>query len=106
MVLRNAIFEVEEIEQPALIDLLPTHHDLPPAAENRRQTESRFADHHEGFFNSIDPKQTATAAQFQLAPEAADDSGEFAVSPTTGWAAFRHAWRARPAMLVTLGARP
>jgi hypothetical protein len=30
------------------------------------------------------PKRTATAAQFQLAPEAADDAGEFAVSPTTG----------------------
>jgi hypothetical protein len=37
---------------------LPTHHDLPPAAENRRQTESRFADHHEGFFNSIGPSRT------------------------------------------------
>jgi hypothetical protein len=27
------------------------------AAENRRQTESQFADHHEGFFNSIGQKQ-------------------------------------------------
>src|SRR5260370_37174132 len=31
MALRNAPFEVEEIEQLALIDRLPTHHDPPPS---------------------------------------------------------------------------
>jgi hypothetical protein len=36
-----------------------------------------------------------------VALEAADDAGQFAGSPTTRKAAFRHAWRARPAMLVT-----
>jgi hypothetical protein len=36
----NAPFEVEEIEQLALIDRLPTHHDPLPVAESLKQTES------------------------------------------------------------------
>jgi hypothetical protein len=36
----NAPFEVEEIEQLALIDRLPTHHDRLPVAESLKQTES------------------------------------------------------------------
>jgi hypothetical protein len=44
MVRRNPPFEVEQIEQLALIDLLPTHHDPPPSLKPVRQTESRFAD--------------------------------------------------------------
>jgi len=35
MALRNAPFEVEEIEQLALIDRLPTHHDLPPSLHHQ-----------------------------------------------------------------------
>jgi hypothetical protein len=35
-----ALFEVEEIEQLALIDRLPTHHDPPPPPKAFNETES------------------------------------------------------------------
>src|SRR5262249_12251711 len=58
MVRRNTTFEVEEIEQLALIGLLSTHHDPPPS-----QTMSRRRNHDSPlitsiFFNGIDPKRT------------------------------------------------
>src|SRR5215469_8475778 len=37
MVRRNATFEVEEIEQLALVDLLLTHHDPPPPRTSGRR---------------------------------------------------------------------
>jgi hypothetical protein len=40
MTLRNAFFEVEEIEQLALIDRLPTHHHPASVPEDLKQTES------------------------------------------------------------------
>jgi hypothetical protein len=40
MTLRNAPLEVEEVEQLALIDRLPTHHDPASAAESLNGTES------------------------------------------------------------------
>jgi hypothetical protein len=46
----NAPPKVEQIEQLALIACLSTHHGKPP--------ECLFADIHEHFFNSIDPKRT------------------------------------------------
>jgi hypothetical protein len=52
---RNAAFEVEEIEQLALIDRLPTHHDSPPPlkASTKRNHDSPIIT--SDFFNSIDP---------------------------------------------------
>ena len=40
MTLRNASFEVEKIEQLALIDRLPTHHHPASVPEDLKQTES------------------------------------------------------------------
>jgi hypothetical protein len=53
---RNAPFKVEEIEQLALIDRLPTHHDSPPPlkASTKRNHDSPIIT--SDFFNSIDPK--------------------------------------------------
>ena len=70
MACRNAPFEVEVIEQLALIDRLPTHHDPPPSpkASRRRNHDSpiRTTD----FFNSIGQKRTwcppRVAAAFSL----------------------------------------
>src|SRR5260221_5793491 len=56
MARRNAPFEVEQIEQLALIARLPTHHGKPPPLMSQA-TESLFAENHEHFFNSIDPEQ-------------------------------------------------
>src|SRR5260370_3434115 len=52
MARRNAPFEVEQIEQLALIARLPTHHGKPPPLMSQA-TESLFAENHEHFFNSI-----------------------------------------------------
>src|SRR6266511_2849708 len=52
MACRNALFQVEQIEQLALIAPLPAHHDPPPVVDRIRQTESRVARNHEPFFNS------------------------------------------------------
>src|SRR5262249_26516788 len=57
MVRRNTTFEVEEIEQLALIGLLSTHHDPPPS-----QTMSRRRNHDSPlitsiFFNGIGQKR-------------------------------------------------
>jgi len=49
---RNAPFEVEQIEQLALIARLPTHHGKPPSLMSQA-TESLFAENNEHFFNSI-----------------------------------------------------
>src|SRR5215831_18132083 len=53
MVPRNTTFEVEQIEQLALIDVLPTHHDLPPLlrASGRRNHDSPVTTR--DFFNRI-----------------------------------------------------
>jgi hypothetical protein len=40
MARRNAAFEVEKIEQLALIDRLPTHHDPSPSPKVFNETES------------------------------------------------------------------
>jgi hypothetical protein len=53
MIRWNLFFEVEKVEQLALIDRLATHHDRPPIAESFRKTESRFVDINEAFFNRI-----------------------------------------------------
>jgi putative ABC transport system substrate-binding protein len=53
MACRNALFQVEQIEQLALIAPLPAHHDPPPVVDRIRQTESRVARNHAPFFNSI-----------------------------------------------------
>jgi hypothetical protein len=58
MAIRNSIFQVEKIEQLALIDCLPPHHDPPPPLTESSESESWFAGTHEHFFNSIDPKRT------------------------------------------------
>jgi hypothetical protein len=53
MVLRNALLEVEQIEQLALIDRLPTHHDPPPPLKpsTKRNHDSPVIT--SDFFNSI-----------------------------------------------------
>jgi hypothetical protein len=53
MAIRNSIFQVEKIEQLALIDCLPPHHDPPPPLTESSESESWFAGTHEHFFNSI-----------------------------------------------------
>jgi hypothetical protein len=53
---RNALLEVERVEQPTLIAGLPPHHDPPP--DSPKPTESQLVEYHEPFFNSIDPKRT------------------------------------------------
>jgi hypothetical protein len=50
---RNALFEVEQIEQLALVARLPAHHGKPPSLAAFQPTESLFAENHEPFFNSI-----------------------------------------------------
>jgi hypothetical protein len=54
--LRNAPFEVEQIEKLALIALLPPHHGPPPMQNASESAESPFVNLHKPFFNSIDPK--------------------------------------------------
>ena len=55
--LRNALFEIEQVEQLALITCLPPHHARSPSP-TLQVTESRFADDHEPFFNSIGQNAT------------------------------------------------
>src|SRR5207245_4534338 len=50
--LRNALFEVERVEQPTRIARLPSHH-YPSPRKNPEMTESQLDDDHEPFFNSI-----------------------------------------------------
>jgi hypothetical protein len=61
MVRRDTTFEVEEIEQLALIDLLPTHHDpLPlPRTSGRRNHNSPITAR--DFFNSIGHNRKGSA---------------------------------------------
>jgi hypothetical protein len=54
---RNAIFQVKQIEKLALIPRLPAHHRQTPSSK-RKTTESRFANNHDAFFNTIDPFRT------------------------------------------------
>jgi hypothetical protein len=56
MTRRNATFEVEQVEQLALIACLNDPSWQTSAAKNLTQTESRFAEKHETFFNTIGPK--------------------------------------------------
>jgi hypothetical protein len=58
MARRNALFEVEQVEQLALIPRLPAHH-RKLRRRKPKQTESLFAENHEPFFNTIDPEQTS-----------------------------------------------
>jgi hypothetical protein len=53
MVRGNAPFEIEQVEQLALIDGLPTHHDPPPfpTTSQRRNHDSPMIT--SAFFNSI-----------------------------------------------------
>jgi hypothetical protein len=64
MALRDALLEVEEIEQLALIDRLPTHHDPPPPlkASTKRNHDSPIIT--SDFFNTIDPQQTFRRSRF------------------------------------------
>src|SRR5262249_38606903 len=62
MAIRNSIFQIEKIEQLALIDRLPPHHDPPPPLTESSGSESWFAGTHEPFFNSIGHKQTKRPA--------------------------------------------
>jgi hypothetical protein len=50
---RNTLFEVEQIEQLALVARLPAHHGKPPSLAAFQPTESLFAENHEPFFNTI-----------------------------------------------------
>ena len=59
MVCWNAIFEIEQIEELPLIVCLPTHHDQPPLLNESSERESRHADNHDPFFNSIGQKRTS-----------------------------------------------
>src|SRR4029077_12126664 len=61
MAFRDALLEVEEIEQLALIDRLPPHHDPPPPlkASTKRNHDSPIIT--SDFFNSIDPKRASRA---------------------------------------------
>src|SRR5262245_30071021 len=54
MARRNALFQVEQVEQLALIARLPPHHRPSPRRQSEL-TESQFTDDHESFFNTIDP---------------------------------------------------
>src|ERR1700722_17453581 len=58
MAFRDALLEVEEIEQLALIDRLPTHHDPPPPlkASTKRNHDSPIIS--SDFFNTIDLERT------------------------------------------------
>jgi len=62
MARRNTPFEVEQVKQLALIAGLPTHHDEPPPLDSLKPTESRFAENHEPFFNTIGPISEAECA--------------------------------------------
>src|SRR5262244_2462830 len=53
VVRRNARFEVEQIEQLALIDRLPTHHDPPPSPTTSRRRNHDSPMITSDFFNSI-----------------------------------------------------
>jgi hypothetical protein len=60
MAFRDTLLEVEEVEQLALIDRLPTHHDpSPPKASTRRNHDSPAITN--DFFNSIGQHKTCTA---------------------------------------------
>src|SRR5262249_2544101 len=67
MVRWDARFEVEQIEQLALIDRLPTHHDPPPppSTSARRNHDSPAASR--DCFNSIDPQPTSAGSDFRSA---------------------------------------
>src|SRR5262249_31134527 len=52
MVPRNTTFEVEEIEQLALIDILPTHHDPPPLPRTSGRRNHDSSTTTSDFFNT------------------------------------------------------
>ena len=58
MIRWNLFFEVEKVEQLALIDRLATHHDRPPSLKASGKRNASFVDIHEAFFNRIDPKRS------------------------------------------------
>src|SRR5262249_9389196 len=57
MVPRNTTFEVEEIEQLALIDILPAHHDPPPLPRTSGRRNHDSSTTTSDFFNSIGQKR-------------------------------------------------
>src|SRR5262249_56231 len=66
MACRDALLELEQVEQMALIACLPPHHGESPSLYPQA-TESLFARFHEPFFNAIDPTGTWAAQDFRNA---------------------------------------
>jgi hypothetical protein len=66
---RDALFEVEEIEELALIDRLPTHHDPPPPLKpsTKRNHDSPMIT--SDFFNTIGPKPTLPLFDHLVGPQ-------------------------------------
>ena len=81
---RDALLKVEEIEQLALIDRLPTHHDPSPPlkASTKRNRDSPIIS--SDFFNTIDPKAKHSSST---------------LAPGLGEAALRQAKQLRPNMV-------
>ena len=69
MAFRDALLELEEIEQLALIDRLPTHHAPPPPLKASTKRNHDLPIITSGFFNTIDPKPTK--------PQGTQGSGTF-----------------------------
>src|SRR5262245_18789189 len=63
MALRNTTFEIEQIEQLALITRLPSHHDPPPMPSASESPESLFTDPRKPFSTASDPNQTPALQQ-------------------------------------------
>jgi len=61
VVLRDAIFEPELVEQPTLVPPLPPHHRPPPLPQIDQPPESRFVAFLKPFFDSIDPLRSSLA---------------------------------------------
>src|SRR5262245_14852004 len=66
MVPRNTTFEVEEIEQLALIDILPTHHDPPPLPRTSGRRNHDSSTTTSDFFNNIDPDRKSACCRQRL----------------------------------------
>src|SRR6185369_11524066 len=63
VVLGDAIFEPELVEQTPLITPLPTHHRPPPLPMINQPPESRFAASLKPFFDTIDPEETSAKSR-------------------------------------------
>src|SRR5262249_61984661 len=68
-------------KKPASVPPHPPSHISPsPAADRIKQTESRFTDNHEPFFNTIDPKRTCRVLKSRSAA-VSYNALSFAVGP-------------------------